>query len=473
MSLIDRIKTTLFSDAKTKRAFVAVVRDKLPFKDAFNDNKFPSSGSNVKSFNDGDLDNALHTLLHGDERILQQTLAPFLRKATIAYMTVSQSGYMVAQREQFTILAIQPDASTWEYKTWDALLEGQSREYKYATNFEASALADLLDLKLLVTSSAAPNPKYFHLRREGEHAIFLINAGNHWYFEDGYSATYADGNCLYNAFARRLRQLVVSAENTAQNVSPSLDVASHIGVYKTQAEILADIQNCAEPTQAELIEMISAQLRPSEVPDHIMAVDLASDEYDALARKAFREESVVDDLPLTPPLPSTKSNPLMPSHPIENMASLNQDVLTTLDHAFVDFTCKISLLEQEKSSKYSAIQKTCAGLAEALTASYTVFKGTSKPTSKDLQAFREAVQTATLGFKAEAGKHRGFGNWPRIVRGILGILAVIAACIPAIIVQVTSSAGYFGTFFQAAEKVGTDSMKKLKALECALQPACP
>jgi hypothetical protein len=251
MTLTQRIKEKIFSKKGAKAALVRAINGAANFDEAFNTLFFEYN-----------------------EEQLQKTLAPFLRKSTLSHMHKATSSYMVAQREQFSVLA--ELGETWEYSTWDELLAGQQNGGVWGTNFDAAALADLLDLGVLLSVDGS---EPYKLRDATNNIIFLAKTGIHWHLEDGYNATLGDGNCLYNAYSKILRRIILS-ENEINHTSTiktklTSKLDQNINVYKTQAELLGMIQKAPLLTNDELISMIKSQFKLSELADHKVAVEVA------------------------------------------------------------------------------------------------------------------------------------------------------------------------------------------------------
>lgn len=83
------------------------------------------------------------------------------------------------------------------------------------------------------------------------------------------------------------------------------------------------------------------------------------------------------------------------------------------------------------------------------------------------ETFKKRCDTAIESATTELEKHRGL--WYKmspIIRGLLGIVALLAAAIPAVAVAVFAKHGYSGTFFSTPE---TDSKEKIDILKQAYE----
>lgn len=125
MSLLSLIKEKIFADVAAQNALIAAFPGSQNFEDAFSQLFFKSDDLKTK-----------------DDR-LQKILAPFLRSKTIQHMREAESDYAVNFRQAFLEQSEPEELS--EY------LDHQSQAGVWGTEVEAGALADLLDLTVMVT----------------------------------------------------------------------------------------------------------------------------------------------------------------------------------------------------------------------------------------------------------------------------------------------------------------------------------
>lgn len=229
-----------------------------------------------------------------NETKLQKILSSFLREKTVDYMRNAKSECMLNQREKFEMQVL-ADGPFDEYHTWDSLIEGQKKDTKWGTNFEAVALADLLDLGLLVSWDGRA-PRRLREISEGNLIISLFQSGNHWFLEDGSSETLGDGNCLYNAFSRAIRfnLLIENKDKLSSDIKSELKLEENISVYKTQSELLNIYQNAPIPSSEELKKIILSNVKLSELDDHQLAFQLAQAEIDDAPHVKTQEEYITD-----------------------------------------------------------------------------------------------------------------------------------------------------------------------------------
>ena len=233
MSSFEEFKHRLFPDQDSKNALISAVH--AP-----------------------DFDTAFETIFFQtkDENELQRVLAPLLRARTIQYMgqEPSPSQYVRAGKQAYDTLAEQRVFS----RSYTENLDYQGRRGVWATEVEAGALADLLDITLVVTpirlgvEQTSLSPR----RAQDTEApvVKIYNSNNiHWYFyENQYGGTIGDGNCLYNAFAQAIRQILLF-ERTKQESN-------------TQKELLGkiDSQEITTLSAEALLNKVSVQVKSSE-----------------------------------------------------------------------------------------------------------------------------------------------------------------------------------------------------------------
>ncbi len=121
-------------------------------------------------------------------------------------------------------------------------------------------------------------------------------------------------------------------------------------------------------------------------------------------------------------------------------------------------------LREHHGLKYQHAYKTTIQLIKDLDyAGRQFFAKPEKMTSTDhINQLQEQVHQALSLASIELKKHRGFGELHIFWRSILGVLALIPLCIPAIIVACKSRHGYHKTFFT---ETTTDSEEQLEQLQ--------
>lgn len=91
------------------------------------------------------------------------------------------------------------------------------------------------------------------------------------------------------------------------------------------------------------------------------------------------------------------------------------------------------------------------------------------PNSDTLQAFKECVDTSFKATEKELSNHRGWHSINAVFKGFLGVIAALAALIPALIVQATVKEGYVGTFFATPKTTSSKMFESVKSNSAALQ----
>ena len=85
-------------------------------------------------------------------------------------------------------------------------------------------------------------------------------------------------------------------------------------------------------------------------------------------------------------------------------------------------------------------------------------------TAESLQAFHGECVRAIKKATPTLAEHRGWFEYSRVIRGILGVIATLTV-IPALVILVVSPARYTDMFFASKDDVQTDSIKKLNQFE--------
>ncbi|ASQ44631.1 Dot/Icm T4SS effector AnkF/LegA14/Ceg31 [Legionella clemsonensis] len=92
----------------------------------------------------------------------------------------------------------------------------------------------------------------------------------------------------------------------------------------------------------------------------------------------------------------------------------------------------------------------------------------SEITAESFQNFAKECHEALEKAKPILAEHRGWHDFPVVVRAIVGILSALAV-IPALAVQIASKKGYVGMFFKNKEEIKTASTKILEQFEKNLE----
>ena len=120
--------------------------------------------------------------------------------------------------------------------------------------------------------------------------------------------------------------------------------------------------------------------------------------------------------------------------------------------------------ESEKNSNYQQAGEAATTLINALENATNAFFATEILTPKSFQTVNESVQHAIENAAIEFKNHHSwFETLGPVLKGILGVLALIPIGIPAIIVAHTSRTGYLDTFFGSPETRAFTSLQAYKA----------
>lgn len=256
MPMIDTIKQIVFSNSASQEALLR---------------HFPKAQN---------FDAALQQLfLQTTENQIQTILAPFLRDVTINHMRNSElSEYAIAFRTAF-LQRLEP-TDLLEYLTL------QARNREWATEVEAGALADLLDMRVKITTvndGVPQTPFVVGLENDSrEPLVHLYNENNtHWYLYEGQSyRTIGDGNCLYNAFAQIIWHMVRNENqlNMQRNALVSEPLEIDPLIYKYQIALLESLNGVPVKSVHDLVEEIIHHVKRAEVDDHQLASALVLSE---------------------------------------------------------------------------------------------------------------------------------------------------------------------------------------------------
>lgn len=162
------------------------------------------------------------------------------------------------------------------------------------------------------------------------------------------------------------------------------------------------------------------------------------------------------------------SNRHISAESLSNVAKMDQKALENFKLQFKTLFDQLQLklnelqIKGEKNSKYKHVADQAAKLGAALNKASQTFFSSPKPTQQSLSKFKGACRRAISEARDEFHKHRDFFYQIHpILRGILGIIATLTF-IPALVVKVISTEGYFMTFFSRPR---TDSAKQLQYFE--------
>jgi hypothetical protein len=262
---LEAIKTKLFADAADREELMA-------------------------RLNIDDFEAALIELFGFQKEIdLQLILAPLLRRIAIKHLRDEDTDYTRLVAETYREIADSEEnskePSSRRFLPYEDFLTQQAENKVWATYSEAGALANLFDIKLVVTDI---NPK-----RRAEYVVneasvpdrhimelYVIN-NVHWYcYDERSDLTISDGNCLYNAFAQMSRQIILLEEVKKQVKEEKLvqDLSEeHQNVYAQQNELLARILNIEPLPIKQVMENIrNSIIFPAEHDDHLAAVNIAA-----------------------------------------------------------------------------------------------------------------------------------------------------------------------------------------------------
>lgn len=120
-------------------------------------------------------------------------------------------------------------------------------------------------------------------------------------------------------------------------------------------------------------------------------------------------------------------------------------------------------------SNYAEAGSSAILLIEELEAA-TDFFADKKLVMENFQAFKEKCERAISDAEGEFVKHRSWHQQLNpVLRGVLGILALMPLGIPALLVSLKSHSGYYATFFG---KPTTESAEKLNSFKGKLEEMC-
>lgn len=199
MSILNKLKATIFPDKATQDELIKDVQGKGAQKD-------------INDFNDA----YTWLFLKGDETLFQNILAGYLRKLAIARL---RSNKEMAETYNNTIGALSPAErrDSGDEANFEEHLTKQLKPGEYAKALAISALAEALDVTLACTpvdinntnrqignievyrKASNSNAIYVHLY----HSRDQYGRGSHFFVrQDQSTSTIGDGNCLYNGFAQ-------------------------------------------------------------------------------------------------------------------------------------------------------------------------------------------------------------------------------------------------------------------------------
>ena len=140
---------------------------------------------------------------------VQTELAPVLRSIAVEHLRNAQTPTAKTFRGDHLLVK---DEEYTEY------LRRQAQNGAWGSDIEAVALGEALGLNIVVTSvykNRTDATWCLHLQDESLPTIHLYNFGNQHWSNGRNSQTIGNGNCLYNAVAKSLKELVVpKTQNT-------------------------------------------------------------------------------------------------------------------------------------------------------------------------------------------------------------------------------------------------------------------
>ncbi len=293
MSKFKAYKEIIFSDPLAQEALVLAVRMK---------------GFELTNFNEA------FSILFAEvkERDLQCILAPFLRALAIKHLrhgiTELTQGFRVAYDEAMQNL---DTIEVGDASNSQEFLEQQSQNSVFATDIEASALAEILKVTFACTRVNQQNMAmeetlvYRQERTENAYSVHMFNSpGLHFFVHEGdFYSTEPDGNCLYNAFAQILRQHILYEDK------------HDMTVYQNQQSIYEKIKKQTPLTLAELISRIKANTSKKDEADHEMAVRLAEEYLAKDQSQAFNVRPTLPEAAISNTCHTT-TNPEPPKEPL-------------------------------------------------------------------------------------------------------------------------------------------------------------
>ena len=301
MEMIKTLKQKLFSDATDEAALLAKI-----------------DGAS-------DVDDALQKLFFEyKEDKLQKILAPFLRAATIKHMREAATPWAKESRRvqiqelgrrqvatnlrsknsrhqqrglsQNEIQSHQAAINVFGEVAFENYLQHQAQNTIWGEDVDAASLADLLDITMIVTLVSIDSEGRYaeHLTykvrecSEDRPSIHCYNADrNHWFFYPvSYSETIGDGNCLYNAFAQSLRQIILLESRYSNTTELENPIDKHFSeecleMYIEQDRVLQKLKqgNIATLTSKDLAKKITLQEGSAESDSPELLLALTEDVY--------------------------------------------------------------------------------------------------------------------------------------------------------------------------------------------------
>lgn len=147
---------------------------------------------------------------------VQTELAPILRSIAVDHLRNAETP---------TAKTFRGDHLLVKQEEYEEYLRKQAQNAAWGTDIEAIALGEALGVNIVVTSihrQRSDATWCLHLQDESLPTIHLYNHGNQHWTNGRNSHTIGDGNCLYNAIAQGLKELVEPRQQTTVLTANSL-----------------------------------------------------------------------------------------------------------------------------------------------------------------------------------------------------------------------------------------------------------
>lgn len=217
---------------------------------------------------------------------IQKKLAPILKQIAIKHLATAKTPAAMTFRGDHLQVTGQ---------AYQDYLQAQSKSGAWGTDIEAVALAEALELNVVVTSVYKDRTDAtwcLHLQDTNLPTIQLYNYGDYHWTNGKDSSTIGDGNCLYNAFAKGLKELVAPKQQSTPLTSNSVFQAgsSDKAVLESQLRINNAISRAVEnhqtPTEKKIayaeevkrIESLQPDVQEQIANDYAYALKLAREE---------------------------------------------------------------------------------------------------------------------------------------------------------------------------------------------------
>lgn len=232
-------------------------------------------------------------IFHKNSTQVQYELAPVLRKMAVEHLHSAQTP---------TAKTFRGDHLLVKGEEYQEYLRKQAQNGAWGTDIEAIALGEALEVNIIVTSiykNRTDATWCLHLQDPNLPTIHLYNHGNQHWTNSRNTRTIGDGNCLYNAIAQGLQELVVpktqSTVLTANSLfqKGTLDKEILENQMRIKSAIDAGLKNQQTPAE-KAVAYANEEIRIQRLP--IAEQQQIAEDY-ALALIIAREEMLQNSSP--------------------------------------------------------------------------------------------------------------------------------------------------------------------------------